>query len=73
MYNLTLKNKIMADCYFHGYSGGPGGCSECEQERREGLEQGALTVEPDISKARVEMGDRDHKIWSRKQEKNKKD
>lgn len=22
----------MADCYFHGYSGGPGRCSECEAE-----------------------------------------
>jgi len=33
----------MADCYFHGYSGGPGACDLCEQERREGKEQGDIT------------------------------
>ena len=47
----------MADCYFHGYSGGPGGCSECEQERRENLAQGSISVDSDIIKARVEMGE----------------
>ena len=35
----------MADCYFHGYSGGPGSCSECEQERRQSLESGTLRGE----------------------------
>lgn len=35
----------MADCYFHGYSGGSGPCSECESERRRGLEPGTLSGE----------------------------
>lgn len=40
----------MADCYYHGYSGGPGVCSQCEAERRAGEEQGTrgLTLEPDL-------------------------
>lgn len=32
----------MADCYFHGYSGGPGRCSDCEREDREGKERGSI-------------------------------
>lgn len=32
----------MADCYYHGYSGGPGPCYNCEQERRYKLEAGTL-------------------------------
>lgn len=31
---------MMADCYYHGYSGGPGGCSLCIKEREQGLDQG---------------------------------
>lgn len=31
----------MADCYFHGYSGGPGPCSDCEREDREGKDRGS--------------------------------
>jgi hypothetical protein len=30
----------MADCMFHGYSGGPGSCDGCESERKRGLAQG---------------------------------
>lgn len=32
----------MADCYYHGYSGGPGPCSECAEERKQRLELGSL-------------------------------
>lgn len=30
----------MADCYYHGYSGGPGGCSICDAEETAGEEPG---------------------------------
>ncbi len=30
----------MADCYYHGYSGGPGACEYCRMERDRGLEPG---------------------------------
>lgn len=32
----------MADCMFHGYSGGPGPCSQCQAEDERGLERGKL-------------------------------
>jgi hypothetical protein len=32
----------MADCYYHGYSGSPGPCPECEEEARRGLKEGTL-------------------------------
>jgi hypothetical protein len=31
----------MADCYYHGYSGGPGDCGICERERERGQEEGS--------------------------------
>ncbi|MGB4761877.1 MAG: hypothetical protein WBP12_00805 [Candidatus Saccharimonas sp.] len=31
----------MADCYFHGYSGGPGVCSICVLEEQRGISQGS--------------------------------
>lgn len=32
----------MADCYYHGYSGGPGGdCSICEEEKESGKPEGS--------------------------------
>lgn len=37
----------MADCYYHGYSGGPGLCSDCEREREQGLEQGTIKYDRD--------------------------
>ena len=30
----------MADCYYHGYSGGSGPCEYCRMERDRGLEPG---------------------------------
>jgi hypothetical protein len=33
----------MADCYEHGYSGGPGDCPKCESENQRGLKRGTLT------------------------------
>lgn len=33
----------MADCYYHGYSGGPGACPECEEEDRRGLPRDTLS------------------------------
>lgn len=40
----------MADCYYHGYSGGPGGCSQCEAENRSGEERGTrgMTLDSDL-------------------------
>lgn len=38
----------MADCYYHGYSGGPGECPECAREDRANLEQGTLPPGPGI-------------------------
>jgi hypothetical protein len=32
----------MADCYYHGYSGSPGPCSQCEAENRRNLDKGTL-------------------------------
>ena len=37
----------MADCYFHGYSGGPGRCPDCEREDREGKERGSIPYDRD--------------------------
>lgn len=39
----------MSDCYYHGYSGGPGGCYLCEKERAQKLEPGSLQEEKDTS------------------------
>jgi hypothetical protein len=45
------------DCYYHGYSGGPGGvCAECEAEARQKLERGSIQPDRDTRQARVEMG-----------------
>lgn len=32
----------MADCLYHGYSGGPGPCGECKHEDDNDLERGTL-------------------------------
>ena len=32
----------MADCYYHGYSGGPGRCIHCDREQQANLEPGTL-------------------------------
>lgn len=37
----------MADCYFHGYSGGPGRCPDCEREDRSGQERGTIKYDRD--------------------------
>lgn len=34
----------MADCYYHGYSGGPGPCRECETEDRRGAKRGTVVA-----------------------------
>lgn len=31
----------MADCYYHGYSGGPGSCRICDKEEERGQEPGS--------------------------------
>lgn len=38
----TWEKLVMADCYYHGYSGGPGRCSMCDEEERRGLDPGTL-------------------------------
>jgi hypothetical protein len=42
----------MADCYYHGYSGGPGPCPQCASEDARGSERGALgpTLEGDVAR-----------------------
>lgn len=37
----------MADCYFHGYSGGPGPCSDCQREDAEKKERGSIPYDRD--------------------------
>jgi hypothetical protein len=37
----------MADCYWHGYSGGPGRCPDCEREDAEGKERGSIPYYPE--------------------------
>ncbi len=51
----------MADCYYHGYSGGPGACRECEEEDRRKLEQGTLPPGPGIE---LTMDDID-RLWKK--------
>ena len=49
----------MADCYLHGYSGGPGPCEKCEHEREDGLEPGSLEgFDSALARAVVEGPDR---------------
>jgi hypothetical protein len=46
----------MADCYYHGYSGSYGGCTQCEREEREHICQGTLgnTIPIEESKSVME-------------------
>jgi len=51
----------MADCFFHGYSGGPGGrCSGCAREDRDGLTRGTDPGYPSENTAAVLAGPQFH-------------
>jgi hypothetical protein len=41
----------MADCMFHGYSGGPGECQGCAQEEKAKVPQGSsrFAYDPDVT------------------------
>lgn len=41
----------MADCMFHGYTGGPGECGECKREREAGEDQGSSSFmyDPEVT------------------------
>lgn len=41
--DIAEERTIMADCYHHGYSGGPGACKFCEEEDKQKLEPGTLS------------------------------
>jgi hypothetical protein len=48
----------MGDCYYHGSYGGYN-CPECEEERSRGLEQGSISVDPDIYLVKQQMAARE--------------
>ncbi|MDB5053485.1 MAG: hypothetical protein JWM44_1535 [Bacilli bacterium] len=51
----------MGDCYYHGgYSGH--NCSECQEERDTGLEQGTITVSREDLKIKRQAADRENNI-----------
>lgn len=60
----------MADCYYHGYSGGSGTCSLCQQEDRENKERGDITQ--DVFLTAEEVDGLWHKNNNIKQDKKKK-
>ena len=45
----------MADCYYHGYSGSPGPCSQCEAEDRARESRGARGLTLDDSRSVMEL------------------
>ena len=40
---------VMADCYYHGYSGGPGACSICQKEDKSNIKRGSSEEKHDQS------------------------
>jgi hypothetical protein len=45
----------MADCYWHGYSGGPGRCADCEHEDRDNRDRGSIPYDRDEHLTQAEI------------------
>lgn len=52
----------MGDCYYHGGFDGRFGCSECQEERASGAEQGSITVDREELKIKRQAVDRETNI-----------